>query len=373
MGGFLSFLSEPSKNTRNSNKLAFDMFKLLAEPEKNNIVSPISIYIILSMTPSLFKGQTRSEIIKILKLDNDVSDEVIASELRTLIDQESRSCVNTYNQIWVNKLLNIPNSLFKCLDDVGIKIEQEIFPEPATSMINSAAKRATGGVIPKVVDNLRSDTSMVLINAIYFNSKWKTKFDMKAQSPNDIWKFTYDDSIPMRYMVINSINLPVANLPTFKMVCIPYQDDYSMVICLPYKITPPEITEEEFMNGINSMSNTKIRLIMPKFELSSDIDLIPVMKSLGMNLIFSENAECPNEEFQYYVTGFYQKAKIDVSETSTVAAAVSVLEFHKKSGGFSFNSEPQIIWVNHPFFFVIMNNSTNAILFAGNVYMPKSE
>ncbi|KAH0794413.1 serpin family protein [Histomonas meleagridis] len=371
MGGFLSFPSEPSKNTRNSNKLAFDMFKLLAEPEKNNIVSPISVYMILLMIPSLFKGQSKSEIIKVLKLDNDVSDEEIASELRIMIDQESISCVNTYNQIWVNKLLNIPNSLFKCLDDIGIKIEQEIFPQPATNMINSAAKRATKGVIPEVVDNLSISTSMVLINAIYFNSKWKTKFDMKAQSPNDIWQFTNDDSIPMRYMVIDSINLPVAFLPSFQMVRIPYQDDYSMVICLPYKITPQEITEEEFMNGINSMSNIKVRLIMPKFQFSSDINLIPVMNSLGMKLIFSEIAECPNEEFKYYVTGFYQKSNIDVSETSTVAAAVSAIYY--REGGSRFRNEPAIIWVNHPFFFVIMNNTTNAILFAGNVYLPKCE
>ncbi|KAH0792860.1 serpin family protein [Histomonas meleagridis] len=175
-------------------------------------------------------------------------------------------------------------------------------------MINSAVNRATKGIIPKAVENLSSTTSMVLINALCFNSKWKTKFDMKTRSPDDVWKIANPkfafDSIAMNYMVIKSINLPVAILPTFKMVRIPYQDEYSMVICLPHEIKPIEITEEEFMTGINSMSSTNIRLIMPKFEFSSHIDLVPVLKSLGMNLIFSENAECPNEEFQYYVSGF---------------------------------------------------------------------
>lgn len=53
----------------------------------------------------------------------------------------------------------------------------------APQIINNWVQQNTNGKIKKIIDKVQPDNLLFLLNAIYFNGKWTTKFD-KDQTAN---------------------------------------------------------------------------------------------------------------------------------------------------------------------------------------------
>lgn len=97
-------------------------------------------------------------------------------------------------------------------------------------------KRLTHDKIKNLIDEISENTKLLLLNAVYFKLKWKSPFD-KQQTK--IEKFWYDNSRYENIEMMNDVNVyPFIELKELglKIIELPYENNYSMIILLPKDI-----------------------------------------------------------------------------------------------------------------------------------------
>ena len=162
--------------------------------------------------------------------------------------------------------------------------------------------------------------------------------------------------------------LPYAEDDEYQAVNLPYGNGaYQMTVLLPkqYGCVPsPLPTAEEWQKLCQQMDTVSVALKLPRFETKTDTDLVPIMKELGMKKAFVPyEAEFPDFcNKSTYVSMMKQSARIKVDEEGTEAAAVTVIGMNYKSINFPNHKE---FHANHPFFYVISERQSGAVLFIG--------
>ena len=135
-----------------------------------------------------------------------------------------------------------------------------------------------------------------------------------------------------------------------------------------------QLSQERFDAALSKLENKRLDLKLPKFDISYDIDLNDVMRTLGITDAFSEaTADFSNMGTAVgingdpYLSRAFQKSRISIDEDGTEAAAITVLTMEGTSAEF----EPQLyvvpieFYVNHQFIYVIREG--NNILFVGKI------
>lgn len=74
-----------------------------------------------------------------------------------------------------------------------------------------------------------------------------------------------------------------------------------------------------------------------------------------------------------YVSGIFQKSFIEVNEKGTVAAAITVAVLRGGGGGGELPEKQEDFVADHPFMFLIREESTGTVLFMGQVLDPLVE
>lgn len=149
---------------------------------------------------------------------------------------------------------------------------------------------------------------------------------------------------------------------------------YSMVVFLPLKRTSLiNVIDNlrvvglykviEYLN--QSEEDPELEINLPRFSISSDYKLNSILRQMGLRDVFDERFADLSKISKHstYVSQFIQKAVIDVNENGTIAAAANAATL-------SFQSIPSEFYVNRPFAFMIIERTTNTILFCGNVKNP---
>lgn len=350
---------------------------------ENTVFSPYSAFVCVAMSTSLFNNQTRAEIIKSLQIPDQGSNiDTLFKQLRELIEKENTDKVSTSNKIWTNNTFNFNPATFAPNEQIlGIPIEKVGFPQPACDEINAEVNRATKGMIPTLVSDsdLSTDSAIVLLNAIYFKSDWEKKFDIAPGSKQvDFKNFTLVDGTKIHCTMLesNDRQLPYTETDKFQAVSIPYLDNqYDFVIILPKNETQEgyndlkNLTYERLNSDLLSKLHTqKVNVQLPKFSFESKIQLKGIFQSLGMEKAFTSFAECSDPSVKYFVSSIIQKAKIELDENGTKAAAATGMMINC----FCMRIEPPTpsILANHPFAFLLRNSKTGSILFEGFVKNP---
>jgi len=119
------------------------------------------------------------------------------------------------------------------------------------------------------------------------------------------------------------------------------------------------------------MREFKVQIWLPKFKTTSEFSLAETLRSLGMTLAFSEQADLSgiSAAEDLYVSAVIHKSYIDVNELGTEAAAATAVavgaavEVGKPE-------EPVVFRADHPFVYLIRDHRTGSILFLGRLLEP---
>lgn len=158
---------------------------------------------------------------------------------------------------------------------------------------------------------------------------------------------------------------------SIQLIEIPYCDStLSMLIFLPKdkaamsKIETLLRLESTYSYWLTELVPTKVRLLLPKFKLTSEFELSDVLKKMGMPHPFSSQADFSGitGKMDLMIDKVIHKAFVEVSEQGTEAAASTAVIIRQKSAMVipEFNA-------NRPFIFIIKDNTYNNILFMGRV------
>ena len=168
-----------------ANKFAFDLFSPVLSDNKgteNIMISPFSITSALSMTLNGAAGETFEAMRKGLGLEEQTLQQINETYLKLMTEMvpvDKRVTVEIANSVWVEKRLIVKQPFISALQ-AWYKAEArdiDVNNPGAVDMVNAWIADKTHDKITEMLDRLDPNLAMLLINAIYFNGKWKYQFD----------------------------------------------------------------------------------------------------------------------------------------------------------------------------------------------------
>lgn len=367
------------------NEFGLDLFQRIyaEELEYDNImVSPLSVSLALAMTYNGANAETKTAMEKTLKVYGLTPDD---------INQSYSSLVAALKSLDPKVVLEIANAIYY---RQGFQVEQDFvttnknyydaevealdFSSPnAVKTINNWVTDKTHDKIDKIIDNISSDHVMFLLNAIYFNGIWQSKFD--KDDTKDL-PFYAESGSAVNVPTMQKTNaVPYFSNNLFSAVKLSYgAGNYSMQVFLPHEENSVEdiidqldqSTWSDWMDNFKDSVNVDIKL--PRLKYEYEIKLNDVLSDMGMGIAFGDGADFTgiNHTEDLYIDYVKHKSFIDVNEKGTEAAAVTIVAIMRESAG-----PPQNIKfnVNRPFLYAITEKDTDAILFMGTVKNPQSE
>ena len=352
------------------------------EQDKNIFISPLSVSVALAMTLNGAAGETEQSMIKALQLQGLGSksiNEGYAQLHRTLQAPDPEGALIIANSLWANQ--GVPfkqNFLQQNAHFFGAEISTLDFKDPsALQTINRWANTHTNGKIPRILDEIKPETILFLVNTIYFKAAWEYRFDPWRTGYGTFHLITGEKKrVPMMTMDAWRLSYWYYRGDTFQGISLPYRDrTMSMYIFLP----DPESNLNTFLERLNAerwegwmsqFSRQNVQLVLPKFRLEYRVELNKALRALGMGIPFSGEADfsrmAPPPPEGLFIDEMIHSTVIDVHEGGTEAAAVT-------SGGTAVGAaqvEYGTFIADRPFFFAIRDKKTKTVLFMGVVMEP---
>ncbi|KAM6168000.1 uncharacterized protein O8D03_008265 [Erethizon dorsatum] len=380
-------------------KFTLDLFQKLRKSEDNVFYSPVSIAGALAMVYLGAKGGTAEEIEKVLhlneitakstekpKTDHAGNSRSVHHQFQKLLTELNKP-TETYELKSANKVYKEKSFQFlqEYVDDVKkfylADVESVDFvnaAEESQKKINTWVEKQTHEKIKEIFPNgsLQSDTTLVLVNAVYFKGQWDMKFHEEDTVEEKFW-LNKDRSKSVKMMKQTNY-LKFAHLEDVqaKILEIPYKGKaLSMFVLLPDEVDglqklEDNLTGEKLMEwtSLQNMAKLKVHLHLPRFKVEESYDLNTVLTDMGMVKAFSaKDADFSgmSRNGGLVVSQVKHKSFVEVNEEGTEAAAATGVEM-----GFTSSPVYEDFHCDHPFLFFIKQNENNSILFFGRVSSP---
>lgn len=375
---FLILSDAQHEMVNNNNSFAFSLYNKTMGMN-SRVVSPLSVTYLMSMLANGADGETQQQILATLGWAGEGIQQPSLQDIndysRMLIEKTARLdkavTVEIANYVAVNKEFKLNSKFQKSVErDYKAGVESLNFTSPSTlKHINDWCNDRTHGMIPSIINELDPDAVSYLMNAIYFNGTWKDKFS-KEETKQEMFR-GYTRDIQYVDMMHRHGEYFYADGDGYSAVSIPYGNGaFRMTVILPsegsfLRDVMASMDGGKFQALQRSMEKCNVDLKIPRFTTEVDLPLNDIISALGAPLIFSSQADFSQfARGDFYVSKMFQKAKIEVSEEGTKAAAVtaaimmmSAMRPEKKRN--------VVFHADSPFAYIISENSTGSIYFMG--------
>lgn len=362
---------------------AVDLFKecVAYEKNKNTLISPLSVFAALSMAGCGATDDTLIEMEGVLGMKVaefcEYSEEFTKSLAGT---PEASGKLDVANSVWYK-------------DDPSLKINREFlenstehfnadvfaaaFDDSTVGEVNSWVDRKTDGMIPSIINEIKAEEVLLLINALAFDAEWDKKY----------FDFNIKDE------VFTTADREEKTVPFMRGTERAYlEDDKAKGFIKYYKglkygfaaLLPDEgIDVDEYLAGLNG---GKLRGIladpgeyivmasMPKIKTEYSVDMKDILSSMGMVRAFdSERAQLcgigTSESGNINIGKVVHKTFIEVNEEGTRAGAATVLDLFEGGGAFN-KSLVKNVDLNRPYIYMLVDLETNVPIFMGIMRDP---
>ncbi|HET6557771.1 MAG TPA: serpin family protein [Prolixibacteraceae bacterium] len=363
------------------NQFGYELFQKInasQDEPKNTMISPLSVSLALGMVYNGTEGNTRAQMEEMLH-KTGLSPEDINKSYKDLVDglisHDPKVELSISNAIYYRNNFKVKenfvttNQTYYQAEVEGLDFTNEL---QTLNTVNGWVNTKTKGKIDKIIEQVKPESVMYLLNAIYFNGEWKFRFDPKQTYD---MPFTKEDNTTVQVPTMQIEN-PFNYLTNddFELLEMPYgSGKYSMLLFLPQdgKSTNDVISAlnpEKVSGWLSQMTEQKKEVFLPKFEFKFNNSLVDELSALGMTDAFNDglaNLKGISEEAQLVISEVMHKTYIKVDERGTEAAAVTGITIDVTSAG-----PDESFRVDHPFVFAIREKDTGAILFIGKVINP---
>jgi serpin B len=349
----------------------------------NIVISPLSIYLALSMLEAGARGRTRTQLSAFLdRTDGDSYDEAKASLLWTAITGDNR--VSIANGIWVQDGCSIKAPYKELIaHHYGAEprsIDLEGDPAGAVKAMNSWVSSQTQGKIEHIIgiDDVDPQTQLMLVTALHLKAAWAAQFSRDLTSPG---QFTNIDGSTVEVPMMSiSRKLRYASRSGLQVLELPYEGNgMSMWILLPNEADSIRIagkkleavemalSRERLAEWQQASKPTSVMLEMPRFRVEYESSLKERLDAIGISDAFSPDKADFLDMFEpaddpYYLSDVIHKTYLDVNEEGTEATAGTVA---MKVKGKSLKAVK--LTIDRPFLFFIQENTTGTLIFIGKV------
>lgn len=366
-------------------KFGFNLFNTLSKQQQNQniFISPTSVALALSMTYNGVSGNTKQEMAKALELTGMMPSEINAANQalqNSLQKADPNVQLSIANSLWARKGLSFkPDFLQTNQQYYQANLAEIDFMSPqAPSIINNWVSQKTQGKIDRMVDKIRPNDILFLVDAIYFKGNWKTPFD-KSRTANKTFSLT-DGSSQQHPMMSQKGVYPYSETDEFQAVSLPYGKEgaLSMYIFLPKPNSKlanfsQQLTPENWNQWMDLFTEREGIIEIPRFKIEYEVELKNTLTALGMTGIFNfsktDFSPMIDIDTEVALDSVKHKTFVEVNEEGTEAAAATSIRV--KTRGVPIQPEYFEMNVNRPFFCAIRDNTTGTILFMGTIVNPQ--
>ncbi|MFH1895021.1 MAG: serpin family protein [archaeon] len=374
------------ETVKGNNQFAIEMYSELNTEGKNLFFSPWSISSALAMTFEGAKGQTAEEMKSVLHFqENDLDRRSSFAKIFNSLNKENTEFeLSTANALWAQKdypfLESYVDTTKKYYSAEFTNMDFVNKTEESRKTINSWVEEKTNNKIKNLIPqgSIDSLTRMVLTNAIYFKGDWETQFD-KTKTKKEDFKVNETTTVQADMMSLKKgeEEFNYGETEELQIIEMPYKGkEISMIVLLPknsLQETESMLSPEKLDEWKKLMHKKDVYVYFPKFTFETEYSLNEKLAEMGMPTAFSEN----NADFtgmfdstktteNLFISQVIHKAFVKVDEEGTEAAAATAVVMGATSAMPDFTE----FRADHPFIFLIQENSTGSILFIGKVADP---
>lgn len=340
-----------------------------ASEDESAVLSPLSLYTALAMTANGASGKTLREMEKTLGQDLNVSEIdtfIHYLNLRVKALNSDEGYVNSANSLWIRDNFSVKAQY---LQTVVNYFDAEIFRSALNAdEINNWIEDKTQGEIKDMISNLDKNTALVLVNALLFDDEWLTPYEEE-----DIYDAYFTGTNGDEYVSFMESNEMLIKSSDAKGII----KSYKNTPCRFVAILPNDnVSLDEY---VSSLSGAKLEAILgsvngvnrciahlPQFELRTKMSLTDTAKAMGMELMFTEDAnfEALTMSQGLYVSDVLQESFIEVTADGTKAGSSSAVVMKDSAPA---PQDFEELKFDRPFLFMIVENESNLPLFIGTV------
>jgi serpin B len=250
--------------------------------------------------------------------------------------------------------------------------------EESRKIINLWVEEQTNNKIKDLIPpgTLDSMTRLVLTNAIYFKGEWAIQFD-KTKTKKEDFKLNETTTVQVDMMKLKKgkEKFNYGETDELQIIELPYKGkELSMIILLPKKSmeeVEQKLSTKKLDEWKNSMHKRDVYVYFPKFKLETKYFIAKNLSEMGMPTAFSADADftrmfdSSKTSENLYISQVIHQAFVQVNEEGTEAAAATAVVM--RTGAMPDYIEFK---ADHPFIFIIQENTTGLILFMGKVVDP---
>lgn len=354
-----------------ANDLSFRLFSEIVEADAvkdKHCISPLSIMSALSLTANGASDETVSNILEMFDMSGDSRAALqslnnACKELVTKLPVQDRLVkYSMTNSFWHDPSYIHTSTFSEILSGYygGIVVNQNPGGKEGKDKINKWVNDKTNGMIPKLLDS-PLDIDYALLNTVYFKGTWTEPFKTSNTFQAD---FHNADGTKSKVSMMNDkITAKVYADNKFRMATLPFGNgsfSMSFIMGASDEAPLPRLTQEDWNKMKIDRTSRPVNIFLPKFDFEYGTDILDILNILYPGKFTSTQFTNIFQGGTADVNTFLHNTRIKVYEEGCEAAAVTVV------GGIT-SDMPDIMRFDRPFYFVLHEKTTGAILFLGDI------
>ncbi|NP_001116757.1 plasma protease C1 inhibitor precursor [Danio rerio] len=343
-----------------------------SKAKANLIFSPISIAAALSNLLLGARGKTRMHLEGALGLPLGFS--CLHTELKKLRGV-MKDTLKMASAIFYNPEQQLAEAFINQSKEFYEFVPQKLTNDSTrnVALINKWVENKTNKKITQLIDDVDPSTTFVLLNAVYFNGKWKTVFE----STNNKEKFTMFSGETKDVKTLYSSNYILqmgynkqlkADVGKF-----PLTGQNSLYILVPRTLSEESFllmenninrnTLEEMVSEMNQTPAQSAEVTLPAIKLTMTTQVDDLLRNMGLSDLFNNPNLCgmfPGEP-ESFISDVRHRAFLSLTEKGVEAAAATSISFSRSFSSFS---------ALQPFVLILWSDEAAVPLFMGRIINP---
>ena len=358
-----------------ANAFALNLLKEVYGKKAESIVlSPLSVQYALGMVNNGACGETEREISSVLGQEGRDSLNAFCRHLLTDLPRvDTTVTLSIANGIILNDRYSLKQPFKKAVErDYDAMVEEMSFADDKAVLgkVNGWCAEKTRGKITEILSDVSADAILFALNAVYFKGNWADAFEKKYTREED---FTTARGKKIKVQMMHKEDkFSYGENDRFQRLALPYGNGkYAMEVLLPKGDNMPEFLDYLSVTPWKDLKPSAYPLptvivSFPRFQTETYRKLNDPLTDLGMVRAFTDGAQFFDmvNEADAKISRVLHKARIEVEETGTVAAAVTAVEMVRLTA-IPNPPRPKVFRADRPFVYFITERTSGAILFSG--------
>lgn len=355
---------------------------ILSESEGKNLVySPLSVYTAIAMLAETTGGETRAEALVLLGRDDMATLRQTVNDLWNANYRNDGTMTRTLAaSLWLNASVPFKQETVNVLAEHhhASSYRVKMGTEKANASLRKWLNDNTLNLLTEQSADLSvpSDTVTAIATTVAFSARWAGEF-YEENNIEDVFHAP-DGNMNITYMRADHRGTLYWS-ESFRAIRLPFDMDGDMWIILPDESVTPDdlLTDADALalltgQGCESHRDMLIHMSIPKFDVTSQLELSQQLKKLGVQSAFDmETADftpLTGKDLDVYLSRVQHDARVVIDEEGCKAAAYTVMMLAAGAAPPQQVEEIDFV-VNRPFLFVI-TSAGELPLFVGVVNQP---